>query len=229
MTSEMLFGWLREYGADAISIFTSLILVTFYYGLHHVRVRRDPSYSIHFVNELSRRIWVENVMSNPGKDIMAVQTLRNFIMNGVLMVSTSSLLLIGTLTLTGQAEKIAFSWHVVNLGGSHSSGLWIVKIMCLLAVFLVAFFSYALSVRLANQVLFMVNVPKEFQEAHEALAPKHVALRLNRAGRLVAIGMRAYFFAIPLVFWLFGPIYMLIATAGVVAILSRLDRNQHGL
>ena len=41
--------------------------------------------------------------------------------------------------------------------------------------------------------------------------------------------MRCYFFAIPLVFWLFGPLYMLAATAGVVLILSRLDRHKQGI
>jgi len=78
-------------------------------------------------------------------------------------------------------------------------------------------------------VLFMLNIPPDVQRQHEALAPGAVAFRLNRAGQLVAIGMRCYFFAIPLVFWLFGPLYMLAATAGVVLILSRLDRHKQGI
>jgi uncharacterized membrane protein len=228
MALEILLEWWREFGLDAGSVAISLIVVSVYYRVHAARVRLDPSYSVHFVNELTRRIWVENVMGNPGKDVMAVQTLRNFIMYGIVMVSTTTFLLVGTLTLTGQAENISRSWHAINLGGSHSPGLWIVKVMCLLAAFLVAFFSYAMSVRLANHVLFMVNIPQEFQTAHEVLSPRQVAYRLNRAGRLIAVGIRAYFFAIPLVFWLFGPVYMLVATVGVIAILAGLDRHPHG-
>lgn len=221
-------AWLREFGADFVSLAASVGIVLGYYAMLRARVRRDPTYSIHFVNELTRRIWVESVMRNPAKDVMAVQTLRNFIMVGILMVSTATLLIVGTLTLSGQADNISRSWHALNAVGSHSAQLWIFKVMCLLADFLVAFFAYAMAIRLANHVLFMINVPAEFQAAHEVLSPEHVAQRLNRAGHLVAVGMRAFFFAIPLVFWLFGPLFLLAATAGVVAIFSRLDRHEEG-
>lgn len=229
MNVDALLALIREFGTDIACATASLLLVAAYYALHTARARRDPSYSIHYANELARRAWIEHVMANPGKDIMAVQTLRNFIMNGILMVSTSTLLIVGTLTLSGQAEGISRSWHAINLGGSHAAELWIVKIMLLLADFLLAFFAYALSIRLANHVLFMMNLPREAQALLPALSPTEVAARFNRAGRLIAIGMRAYFFAIPLVFWLFGPVYMLVATLAVVVLLSRLDRQQQGI
>ena len=168
-------------------------------------------------------------MNNPGKDIMAVQSLRNFIMVGILMVSTASLLIIGTLTLSGQVESISRSWHAITIVGSHSAGLWIIKVMCLLIDFLIVFFSYAMALRLANQVLFMLNVPKESLAEYEVLTPNHGARRLNLAGHMMAIGMRTLFFAIPLVFWLFGPIFFLLATVGVTIIVSRLDQHQAGL
>lgn len=229
MEIESLLATLREFGTDILCVALGLLAIAVYYILHAARGSKDPSYSIHYANEVARRAWIEHVMSNPGKDVMAVQTLRNFIMNGILMVSTSTLLIVGTLTLSGQADTIARSWHAINLGGSHSAELWIFKIMCLLADFLLAFFAYAMAIRLANHVLFMVNLPREAQLLLPALSPSEVAARFNRAGRLIAVGMRAYFFAIPLVFWLFGPLYMLAATLGVVALLSRLDRQQQGI
>ena len=222
-------GWIHEFGADVTAVFLSVVIVMVYYIALRIRVRRNPAYSVHYVNELARRLWVENVMNNPGKDIMAVQSLRNFIMVGILMVSTSSLLIIGTLTLSGQVESISHSWHAINIVGSHSAGLWIIKVMCLLVDFLIVFFSYAMAIRLGNQVLFMLNVPKESLAEHEVLSPSHVARRLNLAGHLMAIGMRTLLFAIPLVFWLFGPIFFLLATVGVTLIVSRLDKNQSGL
>ena len=222
-------GWVREFGTDTLAAAASVMMVIAYYLVLRARVRRDPVYSIHFVNELTRRIWVESVMNTPGKDVMAVQTLRNFIMLPILMVSTTTLLLIGTLTLSGQAENISRTWHILNIVGSDAAELWLIKVMCLLADFLIAFFAYAMAIRLATHVLFMVNVPQEFQQAHEVLSPTHVARRLNRAGNMIAIGMRALFFSIPLVFWLFGPVFLFVATAGVIAIFSRLDRHEAGL
>jgi len=230
MTASLLdHAWVREYGPDGLALVLSALMVGAYYLHLRARVRRDPAYSIHFVNEFARRVWVEHVMLTPGKDVMAVQTMRNFIMVGILMVSTASLLIIGTLTLSGQADNIAKSWHAINLYGSPSPGLWIIKVLCLLADFVIAFFAFAMSVRIANHVLFMVNVPREFQETNVALAPKEVARRLNRAGYMMAVGMRALFFAVPLVFWLFGPLFLLLASIGLVVTLSRLDRNQAGI
>lgn len=216
---------LAEFETDFVAFVISAACVAAYYLFLNMKVRENPTYSIHGVNALSRRLWVEHVMrSNSAKDIMAVQTLRNFIMAPSLMASTAALLIIGTLTLSGQAENIAHSWHVLSIGGSHATELWILKVMLLLVDFIVAFFAFAMSVRLANHVLFMVNVPEH--GTHHTLSPRAVAHRLNRAGNMFAIGMRAFFFAIPLVFWLFGPYFLLISSVGLVLALYRLDRSE---
>ena len=55
-----------------------------------------------------------------------------------------------------------------------------------------------------------------------------MAVHLNRAGRFYSIGMRAYYFAVPLVFWLFGPVFLVIASVGLVVALHRLDRSLAG-
>jgi uncharacterized membrane protein len=216
-------SWWKELGVDLAALGASVLLVAGYYALLRARVRRDPSYTIHSANEIARRLWVLDVMSSRGKDLMAIQTLRNFIMAAVFLASTASLLTMGTLTLSGQAESLARTWHALDLYGSRSTGIWTVKILCLLLAFIVAFFSFTLSVRLTNHVLFMINVPDS--HAHRDLSPERVAERLNRAGTYFSIGMRAFFFAVPLVFWLFGPPLLLAATLGVVLSLFFLDRS----
>jgi uncharacterized membrane protein len=216
--------WLREFGSDLAAFAASALLVAAYYLFLWSKVRRNPTYTIHGVNEVARARWVAAVMGNPGRDVMAVQTLRNFIMGASLMASTATLLIVGTLTLSGQAESIGRSWHLLNVGGSHAAELWIVKVLCLLVDFIVAFFAFAMSVRLVNHVVFMINVPD--QDAHPALSPHNVAHRLNRAGNLFAVGMRAFFFAVPLVFWLFGTTFLIVATVGLVLALYRLDRSE---
>lgn len=217
--------WLRLLAPELTALALSVAMVGAYYFYLRYRVRRDPNYSIHAVNEAARRMWVEHVMANPGRDVMAVQTLRNFVMVGILMVSTATLLVIGTLTLSGQADNIARIWHASHLGPP-SAELWSVKVMCLLAEFLVTFFAFTMSIRLTNHVLFMINVPRELREGNDALAPDAVARRLNRAGTMTAVGFRSLFVAVPLVFWLFGPVFLVIATIGLLVVLFRLDRNQ---
>jgi uncharacterized membrane protein len=43
---------------------------------------------------------------------------------------------------------------------------------------------------------------------------------------MMAVGIRSLFVAVPLVFWLFGPIFLVIATIGLIIALFRLDRHQ---
>ena len=216
-------SWLNGLAPDIAAISISALLIALYYLVLRLKTRNNPTYSIHGVNALARRLWVLNVMNNPGKDVMAVQTLRNFVMGASLMASTATLLIIGTLTLSGQAENIARSWHVLNIAGSHAAELWIIKVLTLLLDFIIAFFAFAMAVRLSNHVVFMINVPD--QDAHHVLAPEAVAARLNRAGNLFAVGMRAFFVAIPLVFWLFGPAFLLLATVGLIITLYNIDRS----
>jgi uncharacterized membrane protein len=216
--------WVNQFGSDLAAFTLSCGLVALYYLWLRNKVKVNPTYTIHGVNQLARSLWVANVMSNASKDIMAVQTLRNFIMGASLMASTATLLIIGTLTLSGQAESISRSWHVLDIGGTHAAELWIVKVLFLLVDFIVAFFAFVMSVRLVNQVVFMINAPGA--AAHHNLTPTAVANRLNRAGNMFATGTRAFFFAVPLVFWLFGPVFLVLATLGLVVTLVQLDRSE---
>jgi uncharacterized membrane protein len=216
-------SWYREMGADAIAVAASAAIVAGYYLYLRAKVRAHPFYTIHAVNELARSLWVKGVMASVSRDVMAVQTLRNFVMGASLMASTAALLIIGTLTLSGQVEAVSRNWHVMSAYGSVSPELWIVKVLALLADFIVAFFAFAMAVRLANHVGFMINVGTA--DVPPSLSPEAVARRLNRAGNHFAIGLRAFFFAVPLVFWLFGPAFLVLATLGLVVALHRLDRS----
>jgi uncharacterized membrane protein len=136
-------------------------------------------------------------------------------------------LIIGTLTLRGQRENLASTWRALNVFGATQAELWLTKLLVLLLDMLVAFFSFAQAIRLYHHVGYMINVPLTME--HRALSPRHVALHLNRAGSFYAIGMRAYYLAVPLVFWLFGPHFMLLATLVLIPILYYLDRTPKAL
>jgi uncharacterized membrane protein len=218
--------WVHEYLADTISFVVSTGLVAGYYLFLRRQAVVDPTYSIHSVNAIARRLWVENVMTNSGFELVAVQSMRNFIMVCIAMASTASVLIIGTLTLSGQAQNITRSWHMLTLLGSHSAGLWIFKVLLLLVDFIVAFFSYAMAMRLATHVLFMFNVPQSAYCKYDELKPACVSNRLIRAGNFITVGMRAFLFAVPMVFWLFGPLFLFFSTVGLVITLYRLDRSE---
>lgn len=208
---------------DTAAVAISLALIVSYYVFLFARVRRNPDYTVQAINNKARVLWVAAVMRDRSKDIMAVQALRNYVMAATFMASSAVLLIIGTLTLSGQAESLARTWHVLNIGGSQAPELWIVKILCLLTALIVAFFSFAMTIRVLNHVVFLVSLPAD--AAQGALAPERVAERLNQAGAFYTVGMRAYFATVPLAFWLFGPILLVVSTVGLVVMLHYLDRS----
>lgn len=208
---------------DTVAIIVSVVVMLAYYLFLRDRVQRNPEFTIHAVNEKARMLWVRDVMANRGKDVMAVQTLRNFLMAATFKASSAILLIMGTLTLSGQSDSMAETWHVFNLGGSSAPEWWLIKVMCLLSVLMVAFFSFALAIRLMNHVVFMITLPPA--DALGVLSPDGVGQRLNQVGKFYRIGTRAFFITVPLVFWLFGPLFLIASTVGLVIVLYFLDRN----
>jgi len=214
--------WLGPYLADLASFGASVLMLAAYQFYLRLRERRNPAYTVQAVNILARTAWVEHIMAR-GEGVLAVQTLRNSTMAATFLASTSVLLIIGVLTLSEQGDKLGSTWHSLNIVGSTHANLWLGKLLFLLLDLFVAFFSFSMSIRVFNHVGYMINVPET--TAHEAISPAHVAGHLNRAGRFYSIGMRAYYYLVPLVFWLFGPHFMLAATIALILVLYRIDRN----
>jgi uncharacterized membrane protein len=220
------FVWFNVFGYDVAAAAVSVALVASYHLFLLQQLKRDPLYTVQAINVLARTAWVEEVMKT-GKDILAVQTLRNSTMAATFLASTSALLIIGTLTLTEQSDKLQTAWQSLNMFGSANQSLWQFKLLLLIGDFLAAFVCFSQAIRLFNHVGFMINVP--LARNHKAISPQHVALHLNRAGRAHAMGMRAYYFAVPLVFWLFGPLYMVLSSFVLVAVLYNIDRAPRSL
>jgi uncharacterized membrane protein len=213
--------WVFTFGADIIGVVLSVVLLGVYHLYLRQRVKRNPAYTVQAVNVMARTAWVERIMKNED-GVLAVQTLRNSTMAATFLASTAVLLIIGVLTLSEQGDKFGSNWHSLNVVGATHGEIWITKLLILMLDLFVAFFSFSMSIRVFNHVGYMINVPKS--AGHKAISPRHVAVHLNRAGSFYSIGMRAYYFLVPLVFWLFGPHFMLLATIGLIFVLYRIDR-----
>lgn len=207
---------------DIACLLASVFLVIAYHLFLRRKIRKDPTYTVQAINKIARTVWVETVMNDGKKDILAVQTLRNSTMAATFLASTSILLIIGVLTLSEQGGRFEATWHALNTVGAKHPELWMTKLIFLLLDLFVAFFSFAMSIRVFNHVGYMINVPLGLN--HKMITPAHVALHLNRAGGFYSIGMRAYYFLVPLVFWLFGPYFMLASTIVLLLVLYRIDR-----
>lgn len=206
-----------------LSVFAVCVVVI---GLYQVRlsqrIRLNPALTVQGINSQARAAWVDRVMTE-NRDIMAVQTLRNSTMAATLMASTAVLLIFGILNLLGNTEKLGPAIGEFNSWGAHEPGMSIFKLMLLIVDFFVAFFAFSLSVRGYHHSGYLLNVPLN---GKHGVTPQKVVQVMNRSSKYYSIGMRSYYFSVPLVLWLFGPVWMLLATVALLAILNHLDHVQ---
>jgi uncharacterized membrane protein len=225
MSGELLAG-LAPYVADIVGFAVAVALIGCYYLFLHWRLsRHDPLYTVQAVNAEARRLWVDSVMRER-RDILAVQTLRNSTMAATFLASTAVLLIMGTLSLSSHGNDLEHVLHSLNMTGAVDPSLWLVKLLVLVIDLCVAFFTFTLAVRKFNHVGYLINIPANLQ--HPIITPRYVAEFLNRAARYYSLGMRAYYFTLPLMFWLFGPHLMVICALVLVFVLFYLDRAPDG-
>lgn len=212
--------WFHTFQTDIGCFLSSVAILVLYHLYLRNKTRKDPTYTVQAINRTARRLWVETLMGQGKPDVIAVQTLRNSTMAATFLASTAVLLIMGVLTLSSQNQGSA--WQVFNTFGTNHPELWLFKLLLLLINLFVAFFSFSMSIRVYNHVGFLINVPLSLN--HPALSAKHIAAHLNSAGKYYSIGMRTYYYCVPLVFWLFGPHLMLLATIALIPLLYKHDR-----
>jgi uncharacterized membrane protein len=200
-----------------------LLLIGYHLRLFY-RVRRYPlTTAIGITNHL-RRHWVESIMQDK-RDILAVQTLRNWVMASSFLASTAILICLGMISVASSPEKMAEITPGLQEVVREHRVLWLFKLMMIIVDFFVTFFNFTLAIRYFNHVNFMINVPSSL--AHK-ITPDYVAGILTHATFHYTAGMRGYYVGVLLVLWLFGPIWMLLGTIILLIVLHRLDANPGG-
>jgi uncharacterized membrane protein len=198
----------------------SLAMIVGYHAYLHARLRRDPSYTIQAINSSAREAWVHSIMGVPGKDILAVQTLRNSTMAATFLASTAILLIMGALNLLQKSDLGSLLSSLSR--GPVEGTLGEVKLLALLVDFFWAFFCFSQAVRMYNHVGYLINAGSGRRFGS---SPDYVARLLNRSGGYYSLGMRSYYISVPLVFWLFGPFYLVMSSVGLVMVLYHIDRS----
>ena len=211
---------------DVLAFIVSTALLLEYHAFLRAKLRRHPSYTVQAPDGLARAAWVETVMAER-RDILAVQTLPNPTMAASFLASTAVLLILGVLTLRAQGDKLGETWHSLNLIGTREPAARLAKLHMMTADLFVAFFSFMMAIRVYNHVRYLINIP--VTEKNAVVLPSHVAEFLNRGGGYYYAGQRTFYFLVPLVFFLFGPHFMLLATCGMIVVLYRVDRAPRAL
>lgn len=192
------------------------------YHIHYFYlVKHDPMRTAVGITRYLRSLWVQSVMEQK-RDILAVQTLRNWVMASSFLASTAIIISLGILGYIFQHKSIAelpFSFERIV---GNMENIDILKILILFMIFAYAFFNFTLSIRYYNHVNFMINVPLD---RDPMVTVEYITRTLNLGMFHYTLGMRGYYLSGPFFLWLFGPAWMFLGSILVLIVLYNIDRT----
>jgi uncharacterized membrane protein len=209
-----------EYTEIGLTLISLGVLFIYHLQLYR-QVRNSPLTTAIGLTNHARHAWVQNIVDKK-RDILAVQTLRNWVMASTFLASTAILISLGLVASAFRTEITSSATQALNVFGHPSETLWIIKLFVLSSLFFYAFFNFTLSIRYYNHASLLINVPQDLEPSSSVDA---VALILNHGALHYTLGMRGFYLAIPLGLWLFGPFWMFGGSALTVFVLYRLDRE----
>lgn len=210
--------WDSEY-LDYILVSFGFFIVFVYHVSFWMNIKSSPNLTIVGMNRESRREWVDFILRDK-RNILAVHTLRNQILAASTLATTSIILVstVGGITFS-TGDKLPTLNEIVI--GSKSQLLSNIKLMAVLVCFLFSFFCYTSSLRYASDVCYLFGIP--IRESEGLVDANVLHTVLQRSHNFFTMGHRGFYISFLFIFWLFGPIPMVIASVGLVVVLQYLD------
>ena len=178
-----------------------------------------------------RQQWVTR-MRALGSNLLAVQTLRNWVISAALLAATGLVLSLGTFSLALQGGDWVRLSATLSLAPAPMTPIGL-KLLILAALFFSAFVYCALALRFYNQTGLLIHLGQEDDQTDLPLHPGQagqgdvedslVAATLNRAGGYFHLGLRSFLLAVPFGLWLVGPEWFLAGTLLTLIPLRRFD------
>lgn len=182
-----------------------------YHGFYAFLARRHPMVTVKGKVERYRKDWVDNVLQSRNI-LMAVQTVRNNIMAVTWLASSLLLVLAFFLTSGLRGEESA----VFRQLGIEDAGFLRIKVDIILAVYGFGFLMFLFTVR--HLVLFNTLIgtsPDLITQTEGIDAAEYLAQLLNRSQSRFTYGLRATYFSIPTLAWLFSTWAFIVTTIGI--------------
>lgn len=204
---------------ETISLSLSLAVLFGYHLWLAFELRHRAQRTVIGYSAVKRREWVQSVMQDR-RDILAVQTLRNWSTAASFLATTTILIATGALhfltTIPQQPELL----HNLNFLGSTSPTMTTVKLFSIVAALLIAFLNFAVAIRYYNHVSIDINVPQSEHGGDDLTTVQKI---LDRGSLHYTVGMRCFYLTIPLALWLFGPLWLLLSSIFLCAVLYPMD------
>ena len=208
--------------AEYLIVAASAAVIGGYHVLFFYQTRRTPGRTVIGSAHARRAVWVDRMIAR-GDGILAIQTLRNWMMSATYLASTAILIAAGLLGFLVSVDKLSVLVQELNVFGSPDDALLTLKMVALIANFFAAFFNFTLSLRFYNYVALDIGALDQSATAGDRM---ELAGHLNRAAAHYTWGMRGYYLCVPLALWVLGPLWLL---AGSILTTVALYRHDHAV
>ncbi len=204
----------------AIAVFSYRI---FLLGMY--RYNRDKL----FLKQLQeyRIAWVKKYTM--GKEpLVVIQSLRNNIMITSFMASTAILLVIGCFNLlfSNYVEESTASTFLIFL--NQKPFFRDIKILMLIFTLSYSFFHFLWHIREMHHMSLIINIPEEsFKNFTKKTPHEFVSNIFLRSGFHFSLGIRGYYFMIPLFFGLIHPLFMIFTFTMILFFLIKRDMKRY--
>ena len=216
--------WLTNfYLLDWIALTVFLAGLTGYRFFLALMLRHRPDNL--FLGKLQqyRHAWIE-AHSGGQNSIMVVQTLRNTIMSASFLASTSVIMIMGAFSLLLTLSPAKTGGETFYLSGASGPEASAFKILLIIIILSYSFFNFTWHIREINYMSFIINIPKnELDKIEGGDSTQNIAKMFLTSGIHFSLGLRGYYFLIPLLMWFFSPALMIAASLAIIYILMRRD------
>ncbi len=177
------------------TLFPLICWFAYNYGVPLIEKRR-PSLSV--IMSMQRRRWVANAVT---RDTPVDAILSANLMGSVsFLASTSSILALAVFTAFGNLTALMGTLNTVGVQVSYSTQDVQIHLFTLLAIFVLSFFSFTLALRQFNHFCILLGAIDH--SGHTTADEVTAIAQLNTmAAKNFNNGIRAYYFAVPMVFW----------------------------
>ncbi|KAJ4768724.1 hypothetical protein LUZ62_079099 [Rhynchospora pubera] len=173
------------------------------------------------INAIARKRWATAIMANPEKNAMlAVQTLRNYIMASTVLATTAITLASLISVFMGTSSPLTAASMLIY--GNKTHLLSSIKYFAISLCFISAFVCNVQAIRyyahtsmllgissLQNSLIHEEKKEEKEKEAHRTNEfVEYVTNGLNQGSRFWSFGLRAFYASFTLFLWMFGPIPM---------------------
>lgn len=170
-----------------------------------------------------RNAWIA-VHSGDKNSIVTVQTLRNNIMTASFLASTAIILIMGAFSLLGNLHGLVEALRAFRPGPPTEPAVELLKVLLIIVTLWYCFFNFTSHIREVNYMSLILNIPKEkLDEIEGGDSTLLLSQIFLSSGIHFSMGMRGYYFLIPLFMWIFSPVLMIFTTLFIMLTLLKRD------